>query len=129
MTKQIGEVKDLKEGRYVLIDGEPCKISKIVKSKPGKHGAMKARIEGIGVFDGQKRNLIAPVDQKIEIPIITKSTAQVLNLLRDRVQLMDMSTYETFELEIPEEFKDKLVQGKEVMYMDVGGKRQIVKQQ
>ena len=54
--KQQVEVKDLKEGKYVIIDDEACIIKSITKSKPGKHGAAKARIEAIGLFDGQKRS-------------------------------------------------------------------------
>ena len=35
--------------------GEPCKITEYDTSKPGKHGAAKARIVAEGIFDGQKR--------------------------------------------------------------------------
>ena len=56
--KEMTEVRMLKEGKYVLLDDEPCTIVSIATSKPGKHGAAKARIEGIGVFDGQKRSAI-----------------------------------------------------------------------
>jgi translation initiation factor 5A len=45
--KQQVEVKELKEGKYVLIDEEPCVIKSISKSKPGKHGSAKARIDAI----------------------------------------------------------------------------------
>jgi len=126
MGKKIGDMKDLKEGKYVMIDNEPCKVTKITKSKPGKHGGAKARVDAAGIFDGQKRNLMGPVSQKVEIPIIDKRTAQVLNVIGNSVQLMDMESYETFELEIPSEFADKLIQGKEVQYMDVLGKRKIL---
>ncbi|HDN83182.1 MAG TPA: translation initiation factor IF-5A [Candidatus Altiarchaeales archaeon] len=126
MERQIVEIKDLKEGKYVIIDGEACKILKIVKSKPGKHGAAKARIDAIGLFDNQKRSIVAPVDQRIEVPIIKKSPAQVLNIVGNTAQLMDLESYETFELEIPEEFKDKLTPGGEVLCMSALGKRKII---
>ncbi|MCK4280455.1 MAG: translation initiation factor IF-5A, partial [Candidatus Thorarchaeota archaeon] len=35
-------VKSLKPGGYFLIDGEPCRVISIEKSKPGKHGSAKA---------------------------------------------------------------------------------------
>lgn len=126
MGKKIGEMKDLKEGKYVLIDNEPCKVTKMVKSKPGKHGGMKARVDAVGIFDQQKRNIMGPVDQKVEIPIIDKRTAQVLTLLGENAQVMDMESYETFELPVSEEFKGRLSQGVEVTYMDVMGKRKII---
>ncbi|MBU4267027.1 MAG: translation initiation factor IF-5A, partial [Candidatus Altiarchaeota archaeon] len=46
------------------------------------------------------------ISQKIEIPIIDKKTAQVLNIIGSSVQLMDMESYETFELDMPDEFKN-----------------------
>jgi translation elongation factor P/translation initiation factor 5A len=36
------EVRELKVGRYMLIDEEPCKILSIDTSKPGKHGEARA---------------------------------------------------------------------------------------
>jgi len=126
MSKKIGDMKDLKEGKYVMIDNEPCKVTKITKSKPGKHGGAKARVDAVGIFDGQRRSLMGPVSQKVEIPIIDKRTAQVLNMIGDSAQLMDMESYETFEIEIPGEFKDRVAQGKELQYMDVLGRRKIL---
>ena len=57
----MAEVRDLKVGRYVLIDEEPCKIMSISTSKPGKHGEAKARIDAVGIFDEQKRSVVHPV--------------------------------------------------------------------
>ncbi|MBU4201722.1 MAG: translation initiation factor IF-5A [Candidatus Altiarchaeota archaeon] len=126
MGKKIGDMKELKEGKYVMVDDEPCRVTKITKSKPGKHGGAKARVDAVGIFDGQKRSLMGPISQKIEIPIIDKKTAQVLNIIGSSVQLMDMESYETFELDMPDEFKNKLEQGKELQYMDVLGRKKIL---
>lgn len=126
MSKQIGNIKDLKEGKYVIMDGEACKVTKITKSKPGKHGGMKARVEAVGIFDNQKRNIMGPVDNKVEIPLIKKETAQVLNVMGKTVQLMDNSTYETFELDIPADYKGDLNQGQEILYMEALGKKKII---
>jgi len=126
MSKQIGTIKDLKEGKYVIIDGEACRVTKITKSKPGKHGGMKARLEAVGIFDDQKRNIMGPVSQKVEIPIISKDTCQVLNVLGGDVQLMDMTSYETFDLPVPQDYKGELSQGNEVLVMGALGQRKII---
>jgi len=70
---------------------------------------------------------VYPVKHKVQIPIIDKRTAQVISVSGDTVQLMDMETYETFELEIPEEFKGKLETGKEIQYIEALGKRKIMR--
>jgi translation initiation factor 5A len=121
------EVRELKEGRYVLIDDEPCKIVSISTSKPGKHGEAKARIDAIGIFDGQKRSIVHPVKHKVQIPMIDKRKGQILALTGDEVQLMDLDTYENFQLPIPEEYKGQLNPGEEVMYLVAMGKRKITK--
>jgi len=125
--REMAEVRELKVNRYIIIDNEPCKIVSITTSKPGKHGDAKARIEAIGIFDGQKRSVVYPVKHKIQIPIIDKRTAQVISVMGDTVQLMDMETYETFEMPIPEEFKGKIETGKEIQYIEALGKRKIMR--
>ena len=125
--KEMSEVRELKVNRYIVIDDEPCKIVSITTSKPGKHGEAKARIEAIGVFDGQKRSVVYPVRHRVSVPIIDKRVGQILSITGGTVQLMDMETYETFEMEIPEEFKDKLEPGKEVQYIVALGRKKIVR--
>lgn len=122
-----GIVKELKEGRFVVIDGKPCRVVSIDISKTGKHGAHKARVEAISLFTGTKKTLMKPVDATIEIPIIEKKAAQVVAIMGDRLQLMDLITFEVFEMDTPEEFKGRIVQGQEVEIQDVMGKKMIVR--
>jgi len=121
MKEQV-EVKNLKEGKYVIIDDEACVIKSISKSKPGKHGAAKARVEAIGLFDGQKRSYIGSVANKIYVPIVERKNAQVLSITGDVAQLMDMADFTTFEITIPEDLKEKVKEGEEVSYITALGK-------
>lgn len=125
--KEMAEVRTLKVNRYIIVDNEPCKIVSITTSKPGKHGEAKARIDAIGVFDGQKRSVVHPVKHKVQVPLIDKRTAQVLAIMGDHVQLMDMETYETFEMPIPDEFKGRLEPGKEISYLEALGRKKITR--
>jgi len=110
-------MKSLKPNRYVLIDEEPCKILSVNISKPGKHGEAKARVEAVGIFDKQKRSIVHPVTHKVKVPIIDKRRAQILTVMGSEVQLMDLETYETFNVAIPAELRDKLSPGVEVKYL------------
>lgn len=116
------EAGKVKPGSYIVIDGEPCKVSSVVKSKPGKHGSTKAKIEAVGLFDSKKRIILKPTSASIEQPDILKRKAQVIMVSGDSVQLMDMEDYTTFETAIPEEFKGKLEPGKEVVIWKIGSK-------
>jgi len=125
--KELAEVRTLKVNRYMIIDNEPCKIVSISTSKPGKHGEAKARIEAIGIFDGQKRSVVHPVKHKIHVPMIDKRTGQVIAIMGENVQLMDLDTYETFEMKIPEDLKGKLQPGKEISYLEALGRKKITR--
>jgi len=114
-------IKNLKKGGFILIDNIPCKVVSVNISKSGKHGASKARIEGMGLIDGRRRNIIKPADAKVPIPILLKKQAQILAIVGERVQLMDLTDYSNFELDIPEEMKGKLESGQEIMYYDIEG--------
>jgi len=125
--KELTEVRTLKEGRYVVMDDEPCTIMSITTSKPGKHGAAKARIEGIGVFDSQKRTAIQPVTAKIYVPVIERRSGQVLSVLDDAAQVMDLEDYTTIEIKIHEELKEKgrIEPGKEIPFLHYEGRYKI----
>ena len=126
--KELAEVRTLRVNRYMIIDDEPCKIMSISTSKPGKHGEAKARIEAIGIFDGQKRSVVHPVKHKVHVPIIDKRSAQVLSLMgSNTVQLMDLETYETFEMNIDDDLKGKLQPGNEILYLQALGKKKITR--
>ena len=106
-------IKSLKPGKMCVIDGEPCKVVSVVKSKPGKHGGAKARIDVIGIFDKRRRSVVKPASTEIEVPIVDKKTGQVVAITGSTAQIMDLETYETFEAEIPDDMKDKFTQGAE----------------
>lgn len=128
MSKPAG-VGSLREGRYIIVDGEPCRIVDITKSKPGKHGAAKARIVAIGIFDGAKRSFVKPVDANVEVPIIDKRSGQVFAVSSSGVQIMDLETYEYLDAPFPEEedLKAKLISGVEVEYWRILGRVKIVR--
>ncbi len=128
MTKPI-DVGSLRVGGYMIIDGEPCHIVDITKSKPGKHGSAKARIVAIGVFDDQKRQFVKPVDSNTEVPIIDKRTGQVFAINPNGVQIMDLETYEYIDAPFPkeEELKAKIVSGAEIEYWKILGKIKITR--
>jgi translation initiation factor 5A len=123
--KEQTEIRTLKVGRYIIIDDEPSTIVSLATSKPGKHGSAKARIDAVGIFDGQKRSIVQPVSAKIYVPIVERKGAQVLSIMGKVAQLMDLNDYSTFEIEIPLEYVDKLEAGKDVTYLESMGKRKL----
>jgi len=128
MSKPV-DVGSLRVGGYMLIEGEPCHIVDIQKSKPGKHGSAKARITAIGLFDGVKRSFVKPVDLGAEVPIIDKRMGQVFAVNPTGIQIMDLETYAYLDAPYPDdpELKAKLVAGAEIEYWQILGKVKIMR--
>lgn len=124
----MGEVRlatanSLRPGSYVIFNGQACAVRNIDTSKTGKHGSMKCRIEAVGIVDGVKRIEIYAGQDNVEVPIIEKKNAQVLSISGNMATVMDNENYETFELEIPEELKDRIKEGGQIGYWIVMDKK------
>ena len=119
--KKLVDVGGLKKGDTIIIEDAACKITDVSVSRPGKHGHAKVNMMAVGILDGKKRNLVLPGHDKVEAPIIEKKNAQILSIAGDKAQVMDTVTYETFEMEIPEELKGNVREGVEVLYWEIMG--------
>ncbi|MBQ3736146.1 MAG: translation initiation factor IF-5A [Candidatus Methanomethylophilaceae archaeon] len=114
---EMKEIRELKVGRYVNIDDEPCKILSISTSKPGKHGSAKANIDAASIFTGAKKSLVGPVSTKVQVPLIDKRKAQILSVQGDEVQIMYLETYENITMAINPDHECSLEPGAEILYI------------
>lgn len=121
--KKSVEVSTLQKGSYVIIDGAACKVTNTQTSRPGKHGHAKVRLSAVGLIDDKKRVVVMPGHDNVEVPIIEKKNAQVLSIQGNAANVMDSTSYETFDLEIPEELKNEVVEGATVLYWVILDKR------
>ena len=117
--KKLVTVGQVQKGDTIIIDGAPCRVVSLQVSRTGKHGHAKVRLEGVGLIDEKKRIIVMPGHDKVDSPIIDKKTAQVLSVSDKTANVMDMETYETFDLEIPEELKGQVVAGAKVIYWKI----------
>jgi translation initiation factor 5A len=125
MAREQTEVRDLQEGNYVMIDDAACKITSYSTAKPGKHGSAKASIQAEGVFDGNKRSMSQPVDAKVWVPIINRKQGQLVNVDGDVAQVMDLETFETITMRIPDD--EDLSPDDEIEYLEMEDQRKILR--
>ena len=128
------ELGSLKIGSYILLPvsdqptGDPCRITEYDTSKPGKHGAAKARVVAVGVFDGQKRPHVGPVSMQVHVPLIDKRAGQIISITGSNFQLMDSETFETLDADlVDEEIEGKLQQGQDIEYWNVMSRIKIMR--
>jgi len=123
MSTKVVHAGSVKEGSYILIDNVACKVVSMETSKSGKHGHAKARITAIGLLDEKKREIVLPAHDNVEVPLIEKKTAQVLSVTGDMANVMDSESYETFDIKIPEEMKEQVTEGAQVIFWNILGQK------
>ena len=113
----------IREGKYILIDGRPFEIVGADWSAPGKHGHAKIRFVAIELLTDKKHDVVLPAHDNVEIPLIEKKTAQVLSIVDAKANVMDSETFETFDLDIPDDLKDVITEGCQVLYHNILGQK------
>ena len=119
------EIRTLKEGRFCVVDDEAYKILSISKSKPGKHGSAKARLELQSIFTDKKISHVGTVTDSINVPMIEKGTAMVTHLDGNEVHAMDNKTYAS--LILPKDDELSLESGGEIQWMEALGRYRITR--
>jgi translation initiation factor 5A len=115
----------VKPGTTIIIEGVSCIARSNDISKTGKHGHAKCRMEAIGIIDGKKRVIIAGGHDRFECPMIKKDNGQILSIMGNTASIMDLKSFETLEVPIPEELKGELKDGDQVEYWDIEGIKMI----
>ena len=97
----------------------------ISKSKPGKHGSAKARLELVSLFSSKKISHVGTVTDNIYVPMIEKGTAMVTHLEGNEVHAMNMKDHSMMIL--PMEPEMNIEAGKEIMWMEALGRYKIIR--
>lgn len=119
------EIRTLKVGRYCVVDDEAYKILSISKSKPGKHGSAKARLELVSLFSAKKISHVGTVTDSISVPMIEKGTAMVTHLEGAEVHAMNMRDHSMMILPLDDGLN--IEAGKEIMWMEALGRYKIIR--
>jgi len=127
MVHRLINATEAKAGTVIIIDGEACTVRSMDVSKTGKHGHAKCRISAIGIISGKKKVIAVPGHDRLEVPLILKKRAQILSIGEVTVNVMDLESYETFDIPFDEEIKNDLKPEVQVEYWDVEGIKVIKK--
>ena len=127
MVAKVIDATEMRLGTYLLLDGVAHQVKKMDVSKTGKHGHAKVRFEAVSAFTGKKKVMVIPGHDKFEVPMIEKKAAQVLSVAGTTASLMDNESFESLDLEIPEELQGSVVDGVQVEYWDIEGDKLLKK--
>lgn len=123
MVLKIINATETKVGTNIILDGMSYTIKNIDISKTGKHGHAKCRIEAVGIINGQKKIIVVPGHERMEVPLVDKRKAQVLSIGENTVSIMDSESFETLDLACDPELKEQLEENSNVEYWDIEGEK------
>ena len=118
-------VGDIRVGGYVMLKGQPCKVTHYSTAKTGKHGAAKASITGINIFTNKKVEESASTGSNIDVPTVVRTEYSLIDIADDgfvTLMLDDGSTKEDLKLptdddsaEMVTKLKDTFNAGKDLV--------------
>ena len=122
----MGDIKKIRPGSYILHKDEPyiVKLNQIVVT--GTHSHAKNKLELEGLFSGKKDRLVLSPHEKLEELEIIKKLGQLISKTNDKIQIMDMNTYETLDAEVDEEMNEELTEGNQVTFIEFNGRIRIL---
>ena len=121
MVAKIINATEARVGTNLILEGEYYTIKKIDISKTGKHGHAKCRVEAANMIAGGKKVFVVPGHDRFEVPLVNKNKGQVLSMAENKASIMDLESFETIEVTIPEELKNELAENDNVEYWDIEG--------
>lgn len=121
MVHKLIDASHARVGVTIMIDNVACTVRSNDISKTGRHGHAKCRIEAIGIVDGKKRVIAVSGHERFECPMVIKNNGQILSIMDDKASIMDLKSFETIELAMPEDLKGSVNEGDQIEYWDIEG--------
>ena len=114
--KEQTEIGKIKEGRYIVIEEEPCKVVGIATSKHRENMVRPRHVSMPWVSSMASRDRsCSRCCQDVQCPWWNAKAARCSPFPDHTAQLMDMKDFTNFEIPIPEEKKGTIEVGKEYM--------------
>jgi translation initiation factor 5A len=127
MVLKIIDATHARPGTMILIDGDAYLVKSNDISKSGKHGAAKCRIQATGVFVDRKKVLAVPGHERFDVPNVDKRRVQILSFNEQTASVMDLESYETYDVPFHEEVKNDLAEEKQAELWDIEGKKMLMR--
>ena len=116
------EAGQIRKGGYIMIKGNPCKVTDVSTSKTGKHGHAKCNFIATNIFNGKKLEDMIPSTHGTTVPNISRLEFTLLSIEEDdgHISLMDEAGEVREDMKLPgfpegydDELKAALEKGEE----------------
>ncbi|EKM74905.1 hypothetical protein AGABI1DRAFT_116660 [Agaricus bisporus var. burnettii JB137-S8] len=100
----------LRKNGHVVIKSRPCKIVDMSTSKTGKHGHAKVHLVAIDIFTGKKLEDICPSTHNMDVPNVTRTEYQLVNIDDGFMNLMTQDGTPKDDVKVPDSDIGKTMQ-------------------
>lgn len=101
-------------------------VKEVVSVVTGTHTHTKVKVSVHGLFSGVNESFTAPPHDFVQDLEIIRKHGQVISKAEDKMQIMDLYSYETLDAEYHEDLVGNLNEGDEITFVDFGGTAFIV---
>ena len=111
------DLKKLTKGSYVVHENEPCIVKNMSFVVTGTHSHTKAKLTLESLFSGKTYVLSMPLHEQMQEADIIRKCATVISKTKEKIQIMDLVNFETFDAEIGDELMETAAEGDQVTYI------------
>ena len=118
--------QELERGNYFIYNNEPVRVLRKEVIVVGTHSHSKLRFYIQGLNEKGERSVNFHHTDKVEIVDIVRKLGQIISKTNNKVQLMDMVSYETLDTEVSSELFNELNENDQVTFVNIDGNVQIL---
>ena len=112
---------ELERGSYFIYSDEPVRVLRKEVIVVGTHSHSKLKFYIQGLNEKSERAVNFHHTDKVEIVDIVRKLGQIISKTNNKIQIMDMVSYETLDANSPAELFNDLNEGDNVTFVDVKG--------
>ena len=117
---------ELQRGSYFIYNGEPVRVLRKEVIVVGTHSHSKLKFYIQGLNERGEKSVTFHHTDKVETVEIIRKLGQIISKSNNKVQLMDMVTYETLESNVDTELFNSLNEGDQITFVNIDGNVQIL---
>ena len=117
---------DLDKGNYFIYSGEPVRVVRKEVVSVGTHSQTKLKFYVQGLREKGERTVILQHSDRVDKMDIMRKQGQIISKSIGKVQIMDSTSYETLDSNLPPELADEINEGDYVTFVDLNGKVEIL---
>lgn len=117
---------ELEKGSYFIYNGEPFRVLRKEVVVYGTHSHSKLKFFIQGLNEKSERSVILNHTDKVEMVDIIRKLGQIISKTNNKVQIMDMVSYETLDANAPAGLFEQINEGDQVTFIELNGNVRII---